>query len=803
MRWHTRQLSVVFLSMLAASFLGCNPRQPIYRHGGGDLSQYLEKATDIEYPDVDMQPLDEVTQAHAPITVGDNHFDSFWDLSLEEALSTALQNNKLIRGYGTPGLQESRVAPGVDNMANGAAQAGSMYSVAIRESEPGIIGTPGQITPPSNIPTNTSLDVNQGVESALAEFDAQFTSSLFWERTDRPRNTSFDSNNNIFVQDQVNMQTELAKKTATGSQFFLRNVTSYTRNNLPASLQALSSVYSTALEAEVRQPLMRGRGTYINRMPVIFARINTDQELANLEAQLQNMLVNVEIRYWDLYSAYRNYQAAKEGRDAALTTWRLVNESMKAGASSLPDEAQAREQFFSFQAQLKKSYSSLLDAENDLRWLMGIAMTDGRLIRPHDEPTEAMIHYNWCDSLDEALTFQPSLRQERWELKKAQLRLAHSRNGLLPSLNLTGLYRVVGLGDDLISASGSGVNFPGVGSEAWESLSSGDYQEGRMGIEFGMPVGYRRELANVRNAQLKLALQIARLEDMELDVTRELTQAMRAVNLNYELAEDRFNQWVAATNQVNSVFASYQEGNVDLKTVLDSQSRRSQAQSGYYQALSEYNKALALVHRRKGTALEYYGVSFAEGPWPGKAYLDAEQHAIRRAASKEMNYAFSRPEVVSQGTLNGSGYSAPFAAQGDYILEEGVPMEMEMGMPMTPEMAEPLPAAQPQMADPQSIPTQGSGMSEPGGVQPMPSPQQTVLENNLTQSAPRIRSSQLAHTPATQAVLRSSTSNASQGSIQQASFQSTGTATASSPRTSQSRTYQGSRKTTASLKMMN
>ncbi len=681
MCWHSQIVKFITLTLLCSGFVGCNPRQPVYRNGGGDLSQYLEKATDIEYPDVETQPLDEVSQALAPITVVNNHFDSFWDLTLEEALSTALQNNKVIRGYGTPGLQESRVAPGVDNLANGTNPAGTMYNVAIRQTEPGIIGTPGQISPPGSIPTNTSLDVNQGVEAALADFDAQFTSSLAWDRTDRPRNTILDSNNNIFVQDQVNMQTQLAKKTATGSQIFLRNVTSYTRNNLPPALQALNSVYSTALEAEVRQPLMRGRGTFINRMPVIFARISTDQELANLEAQLQNMVANVEIRYWDLYAGYRNYQASKEGRDAALATWRIIRERQKQGDSSLPEEAQAREQVFFFRGELERAYAAMINAENDLRWLMGISMTDGRLIRPADEPTEASIHFDWCDALDEALTFKPELRQERWALKKLQLGVAHSKNALLPSLNLTGLYRVVGLGDDLGSANGSGVNFPAIDSEAWEGLTGGDFQEGRLALEFGMPVGYRRELSNVRNAQLKLARQIARLEDMELDTSRELTQVIRALHTNYSQAKIQFNRWAAATDEVDSVLTSYNEGNVPLDTVLDSQRRRSQAQIAYYQSLSEYNKTIVLVHRRKGTSLEFCGVSFAEGPWTGKAYLDAQKHAIRRAASKEMNYAFTRPEVVSQGTM------APNTVHQDEYQYDATPMmtspiQIDPGYPM-------------------------------------------------------------------------------------------------------------------------
>jgi len=163
------------------------------------------------------------------------------------------------------------------------------------------------------------------------------------------------------------------------------------------------------------------------------------------------------------------------------------------------------------------------------------------------------------------------------------------------------------------------------------------------------------------------------LEDTELDASRELTQALRALNTNYRLAQTHFNRWVAATTEVESVLTSYKEGNVPLDTVLDAQRRRAQSQIAYYQALTEYNKTIALVHRRKGTTLDYCGVTFAEGPWTGKAYVDAEQHARRRAASREMNYAFTRPAVVSQGP-RAAGQAPAIPPQS--FLPESTPWEM-------------------------------------------------------------------------------------------------------------------------------
>ncbi len=646
------------IGLMMVQFAGCVPAPPAYLRDNGNLNFYLEQATQIEYPDVDTVPLDEVISQRAPITITDASFDSFWDLSLEESIAIALQNTKVIRGFGTPGLSGGRVAPGSDSIIGGGSNAQTMYNVAIRETEPGFIGTPGQIGPLGGLVTNGGLEANQGVEAALADFDAQVTSVFGYERQDIPRNVFDDPNNplsqitpSVFVQDQVTWQTELAKRSAEGTQFFVRSVNSFTENNIPAAVQPLRSFYQTALEAEIRQPLLRGRGAFVNRMPVVISRIQTDQEIASLEAVLQNKVTNVEIRYWDLSCAYRNLETAKTGRDAALDTWRMVDQNFKAGKVALQDETEAREQYYFFRAQVEAAFAALLDAESDLRWLMGVAITDGRLVRPTDDPVKAWVAFDWCESLDEALSYRPELRQERWEVRKKQLQVAYSKNSLLPSLNATGLYRWQGLGDKYANYGGNVPPFPSAESGALNDLFGGDYQEFRVGVDFGMSVGFRRELANVRNAQLKLAEQIAILEDMELDVSRELSQALRALDLQYELIQSNFNRWVASTAEVDARFIRIEAGSDPISFLLDSQRRRAQGEQAYYQALCEYNKLIALIHRRKGTILAYSNVFMAEGPWTDKAYHDARENSRRRSASRHVDYGWTRPEVISQGEV--------------------------------------------------------------------------------------------------------------------------------------------------------
>ncbi|MCP3693644.1 MAG: TolC family protein, partial [Planctomycetaceae bacterium] len=186
-------------------------------------------------------------------------------------------------------------------------------------------------------------------------------------------------------------------------------------------------------------------------------------------------------------------------------------------------------------------------------------------------------------------------------IQRRELELIAARNQLLPELNMVGLYRWLGLGDDLIEAKRRGFNFVQPGSLAWDELTEGNYQEVRLGLDFTPPkLGARREMAGVRNAQLQVVREKARLEDMELNTSHLLTVAMRNLDSNYELAESHFNRWAASQAEVNSAEALYTGGKATLDLVLEAQRRRAQAQVDYYRALIDHTKSIADVHFRKG-----------------------------------------------------------------------------------------------------------------------------------------------------------------------------------------------------------
>ncbi len=81
----------VFASL--AVLAGCQPQQPFYfSHKSPNPAHYVNTATEIEYPDVEVASLDEVTGAKPPLTLANDKPEQVWDLHLEEAIRIALAN---------------------------------------------------------------------------------------------------------------------------------------------------------------------------------------------------------------------------------------------------------------------------------------------------------------------------------------------------------------------------------------------------------------------------------------------------------------------------------------------------------------------------------------------------------------------------------------------------------------------------------------------------------------------------------------------------------------------------------------
>lgn len=667
-----RYTAYLQLALAIVFACGCAPTQPFFLNESPDLQYYLNSATGIEYPDVEVESLPDTTQTLRPLTVG-NHDYQFWNLPLEEAVSIALANAKFF--VTTSGIAEQRQNVADQFISGTADQFGSIYDVAIQQSTtqsvPLAVDGNGNRTLPRGL-----VRANQvgGVEDALAEFDAQASGFLNYSNTDRPNNSPVAAT----TADDFTAQQAISKRTATGGVVSLRNTLAYGRNNLreiAPNLRRVDSDYTVTIEAQVQQPLLRNRGTLVNRIPVVLASLNEDISIAEFEIQIRNLVRDVEVAYWDLYVAYRNVSTSIIGRNSAIATAQFARLALENGTGTRQELAQAVEQYYQFRGGLESAIAGsnlpgadrqgVYGAERRMRELLGISPTDGRLIRPIDEPTIARVEHDWNESVAQALYLSPELRQTKVRIKQQDLELISAKNQILPEVNLSLLYRWIGVGDHLGPPSGGDAPPVLPGSSALDTLTSGNFQEGAIRLEITPAAfGARRELARIRNAKLRVARERVNLQEKERLLVSRLSDAVAKASTHYQLVQTNAQRWQAAEQEVEARLAEFKNGRSPVNVVLQSQQRRAQAQIDYYRALAEYNKSLNYVDYLKGTMLANNNIILREGAWNKKAYWDALERARERSAGHELQYGVSRPGVVRTGPLRDAASASQIIGSG-------------------------------------------------------------------------------------------------------------------------------------------
>ena len=695
-----RITAYIQLGIIILMSCGCAPTQPFFLNESPDLQHYLSSATQISYPDVQVESLAETTEALPPLSLG-NHDYQFWDLSLEECVSIALQNSKYF--VTTSGNAEFRQNVAAQFSSGAPEQFGSIYDLPIQQSTTQtnpltVDGNGNRILP------NGALRATQvgGVEDALAEFDAQASGFIDYSTTDRAQNVGVANVINPVQSQAANttQQSAISKRLATGGVATLRQQILYSRNNTPIlpTARAVPSDWTAIIEAQVQHPLARNRGTLINRIPVVLASLNEDVAIVDFEVQVRNLVRDIENAYWDLYVAYRNVSTTSIGRNSAIATAQFATFNLENGTGTAQEVAQAKEQYFQFKARLQANLSGsnvlgddrlgVYGMERILREKLGLTATDGRLIRPIDEPSIARVEFDWYESVAQMLYLSPELRRDKFGIKQSELELITAKNQILPEVNLSLLYRWVGVGDTLGPPDRRDVQFPAPGSSALGSLTGGGFQEGAVRLDITPPsFGARRELTRIRASQLRLAQRKAFLQDKERILVSQLSDAIAKLRNHYEIMQTNALRWQAADQEVEARLSEFKNGRSPVNVVLQSQQRKAEAQISYYRAVAEYNKSINYVDYLKGTMLANSNITLAEGPWHTKAYCDALERARERSAGKHLQYGVTRPGVVRTGPVRDPSSGAEITRR----LNPGFGQGLNTGVPIGANSTESIP----------------------------------------------------------------------------------------------------------------
>jgi outer membrane protein TolC len=526
----------------------------------------------------------------APRTTSSGLPDRFVDLTLDEALATGLQDTRVLRSL------NARVLVNPLSVE-------TTYDAAITDSNP-----------------------NYGSAAALSRFDAVIQSGLNYSNDDEVINNEVVENGATEVRRKLTTWDWVLSKTgASGTNYSLTTQILHDFNNSPSSVFPHS--WRTLAEATIRKPLLQGSGLTFNRIAgpnarpgfrfsngILISQLNNEITAAEFERGIRDYIASVITAYWDLYYAYRIFSSARSARDVAYDTWMSVKSRYETGlpGGEADAEAQAREQYYEFQqlvndalAGQQGGVAGVLQAEANLRRLLGLPQTGDEFLRPVDKPLEARVAFDWDQLVDAALACRVEIRQQLRQIRRRELELRASQSFTLPRLDAVASWRNNGFGDDLI---GAGPRF----ASAAQDASRFDHDEWEFGLQYNVPLGFRQAHAAVRHAELNLQRDRAVLEEQGKQIVHDLGSAYRQLDRafnNLQFSQQRF---VAARKTVEARTAAFEEDLTSIVDLLQAQRRLNDAENQWYRARAEYTGANYDVLRESGRLLGNLSVSIAE-----------------------------------------------------------------------------------------------------------------------------------------------------------------------------------------------
>ena len=664
---HTRAtVGLAVAGLLIVWITGCHhhEKEISFSPSCAPCQEFLQQ---IEYPDVGCSGESDGTEfmTGPPMTVSNFEELEPWNLTVDQCVEMTLANSKVMNKLG--GLVVS--APQA---------ASTLYDQALFETNP--FGS---------------------VEAALSAFDAQWNSSLFVNQNEQP---DVGLQAGVEKSNGGNFNMGLSKQTASGASIRLGSTTGYQRNilrgggNLPNFFNRRN--WDVANTFEVRQPLLRNRGTQVNRIAgpnatpgnyngVLISRIRSDISLADFEASVRDLVRDVVNNYWLLYFGYRDLETAKLARNAARDTWANRKLRLDNGVGRPDDEAQARQQYYRFDqlAQtalvgLPQGRPGVLGAERELRRLMGLPVHDGKVIRPITDPITAPVAFNWEDSQIQTLGRRVEVRRQKWQVRQRELELVAAKQLYRWRFDLVGDYNFGGwsqyqwMGQDYPSLP----NPPAGPPSAWSNVLSHHLADWNLGFELSGAIGNRQGHLAIRNAELNLTRERALLQEQQRQLLHDLSSAYSEVDRSFEAMRVSFNQRVAVQAELEPKKKRVEEGQDQVFFLLDAQQRAATAESDVHRSISDYNRALMQYAFTTGSLLARYNIYLTEGPWCEDAQCQAEVNATRLRSGK-LNTEWLDTCPVSYGPYEQlmPGPAAISVDQPNPVTDPDLPLLMEPG----------------------------------------------------------------------------------------------------------------------------
>jgi len=393
------------------------------------------------------------------------------------------------------------------------------------------------------------------------------------------------------ITDTASGALSLDKLFPTGTAVGLDATTSYTDSSLYSD-----TFVSNRIGVSVTQSLLRGRDLRANLAQVHQAAIDTQISEYELRGFTELLAQSVEAGYWDYALAQRQIEIYTNSLNLAQQQRDEIQERIRLGALAETELAAAK-------AEVALRRENLINARATLttRRLMLL-----RLLNPSETirwDTDIVLQYQTAlpdmpldpveDHVQVAMKMRPDLNQARLLIRRGELQVVQTRDGLLPRLDAFITYGKTGYARTF--------------SDATNELDGPSYDvEGGLILE--LPAGNRAAQARRSRAVIGKQQAIKALENLvqlaQVEVRTAYVEVERAREQIAATAATRESQ----EEKLRVETEKFRVGKSTSLLVAQAQRDLVAGQIGEIQAITNYFKALVALYRLEGSLLARRGI---------------------------------------------------------------------------------------------------------------------------------------------------------------------------------------------------
>ena len=201
-----------------------------------------------------------------------------------------------------------------------------------------------------------------------APFDPLLTSGFSDQRAKSPTSTQLQG---ASILNSLSQSTQIgySQTFQTGTNFqgsFIAN-----KNSTNSSFNFLNPSIATTLQFSLTQPLLRNRGLFPNRAPILIAQRNLKQAHASFLAEVSNIILQIVGSYWNVVLVRENLSVQQKSLDEAQKSYDHDKKALSLGALPPLDIYRSESQVASRRVGVIQAEYSVKQAEDQFRQGIG------------------------------------------------------------------------------------------------------------------------------------------------------------------------------------------------------------------------------------------------------------------------------------------------------------------------------------------------------------------------------------------------------------------------------------------------